>query len=119
MTDTTTQALPTITVTLLGKSQTFTLYENGTMAAKVVKNADGLRSIAFARTNGVKLSHHPMLVPLEMVPLLVNKRDQWMKGVLCKCSACKAMTPAGELDCGMCEDCYDQAGEENRIADGG
>lgn len=45
-------------------------------------------------------------------------RDAWMRDILFRCTECKTRTTAGTLECGLCETCYDKAGEENAIADG-
>lgn len=57
-------------------------------------------------------------VPLEMLGLAAGK-DAWMRRIMVRCADCGKRVPAGEMECRMCEECYDRAGEENAKLDAG
>jgi hypothetical protein len=58
------------------------------------------------------------VVPVELLSLTAG-RDAWMKNILVRCSVCRVPTKAGEMECNMCEGCYEEAGEENARLDRG
>lgn len=86
----------------------------GKNTARVVRaksgNARGILIVAGARAGNV--------IPLDLVPMLVDRKDQWLKKVLVNCSDCKVKVEAGSLECDMCVTCYEKAGEENAEQDG-
>jgi hypothetical protein len=101
-----------------GKAGTFTLYENGTRAALVMKNrTTGERCIV----NGVvRNGRIPSIcvIPLGLASFAAGK-DAWLRTVRVKCNYCDAHPMAGELEGNeMCPDCYEKAGEENAAQDG-
>jgi hypothetical protein len=78
-----------------------------------------LKSQLAGRAAKVTAPGHPTrYVPVEMLSLAAG-RDAWMREVLVRCSDCKTVVKAGEMDCEMCNDCYEKAGEENRLQDEG
>lgn len=64
------------------------------------------------------LSGAAYYVPLEIAALCVGK-DAWMKDLTVHCSDCKGLVHVGDLECDLCPECYDAAGEANRISDEG
>lgn len=60
----------------------------------------------------------PYHVPTEMLGLAAGK-DAWMRAILVKCTVCRTPAKAGDMECEMCPDCYDAAGEENARLDAG
>lgn len=57
-------------------------------------------------------------VPVEMLGLAAGK-DAWMRDILVKCTHCRTPAKAGEMECDMCQACYEVAGEENAKLDAG
>lgn len=56
-------------------------------------------------------------VPIEILSMCVGK-DAWMKDILVRCGDCRTVVKAADLDCDMCPDCYEKAGQENAEMDG-
>jgi hypothetical protein len=98
---------PTITNTI--PDQTFGKYTARVVRAKV-GSARGILAMGGRFGAG-------QVIPLDLVPHLVDRKDQWMKKVLVRCGDCKVRIPAGTLECDMCPTCYEKAGEENAEQD--
>lgn len=86
----------------------------GKHVATIVKGSTGVRGVKII---GGRFGRSGFVMPLDMVPLLADKKDQWIKDVLVRCGDCREIVKAGTLDCDMCPDCYEKAGEENAAAD--
>lgn len=56
-------------------------------------------------------------VPVDLLGLCVGK-DAWMRDILVRCRQCPTVVKASALECDMCPDCYEKAGEENAALDG-
>jgi hypothetical protein len=56
-------------------------------------------------------------VPVDLLSLTVGK-DAWMKDIAVRCVDCRTIVFARDLDCDMCPDCYEKAGDENAEMDG-
>jgi hypothetical protein len=56
-------------------------------------------------------------IPREIARLGAG-RGEWMRGILFRCDECRHRGPVGEMECGLCQMCYDRAGEENARLDG-
>lgn len=56
--------------------------------------------------------------PQEICHLAAGK-DAWKRNILFRCADCRKRLPAHQMECGMCPECYDKAGEENAALDGG
>ena len=57
------------------------------------------------------------VVPLEIMALAAGK-DAWMRDVKRKCECGKVYAIGSSDGVEWCQECYDEAGEENAIADG-
>ena len=55
-------------------------------------------------------------VPVELLSVAAGK-DAWMRDILVACKECRTLVKAGDMDCEMCQDCYEKAGEENAASD--
>lgn len=56
------------------------------------------------------------VLPAELLGLAAGK-DAWMRRIMVRCSDCGKRVPAGEMECRMCDECYNRAGEENAKLD--
>lgn len=63
-------------------------------------------------------SGRAFFIPVEMLGLAAGK-DEWMRRIMVRCADCGKRVPAGEMECRMCEECYDRSGEENAKLDAG
>ena len=76
----------------------------------IVKSKTGQRA---ARIIEFGKEYH---VPVELLSVAAGK-DAWMRDILVKCKVCRTEVKAGDMDCEMCQDCYEKAGEENAALD--
>ncbi len=82
----------------------------GNRIITIVKSKTGERA---ARIESSGNTYH---VPVELLSVAAGK-DAWMRDILVKCKECRTEVKAGEIDCEMCQDCYEKAGEENAALD--
>ena len=75
-----------------------------------------------ARVGKTKTGEHfanvdGFFIPRDIAGLAAG-RDEWMRKILFRCEECRTRVPVGEMECGLCQTCYDRAGEENARLDG-
>jgi hypothetical protein len=87
------------------------LVRGQTVTVNILKNKNGMRGAQIILPNRA-----PYIVPSDLLPCVVGK-DSWMKDIKIRCQDCRTIIKASELECNMCSDCYEKAGEENALAD--
>ncbi len=55
-------------------------------------------------------------VPVELLSLAAGK-DEWMRDIEYRCTNCREKHPARDMECEMCPQCFEKAGEENTESD--
>ena len=90
------------------QNQTFQV-RGQTLTVGIVKSKTGERAAKVTTTGKV------YFVPSDLLACCTEK-DSWMKNILIRCGDCRKVIKASELECNMCSECYEKAGEENALA---
>jgi len=108
----TTQIISGVQTTTLPDGKLIQHFPKGDIRVVVRDGMKGIRVFPL----GYERPLRSYVVPVEIASLAAGK-DAWMRQVLVKCS-CGTRCHVGEMECGICPACYEQAGIENEIADG-
>ena len=93
-------------------AQPFTLYGRPVSVTIVRARHTGARAARIEGHGGLRY------VPVDLLPYATG-RDEWMREILVRCSACRRPVRAGAMTSDLCPTCSEEAEEENRRQDEG